>query len=78
MALASAMMSAAVVVLVENFGWKPVPDKPRGRKTRLQRFCETVIVEMNRAGEMNLMRYADEVDKKYGVAFGLEDVNEEE
>ena len=73
MAMASAMMSVTIPVLVENFGWKPIVP---GHKTRLQRFCELVIEEMNRIGHdenLDIMRYADEVDKNYGVKFMMDD-----
>ena len=73
MAMASAMMTTAIAVLVEDFGWTPVRN---GHRTRLKRFAERVVEEMTRIGQdenLDIMRYADEVDEKYGVSFNLED-----
>lgn len=76
MAMASAMMAVAIRVLVEDFGWPPVPLVRRGHRTRLERFAERVVEEMTRIGQdetLDIMRYADEVDEMYGVSFNLED-----
>ena len=73
MAMASSMMPVAIKILVEEFRWTPVRN---GHRTRLQRFAEGVIEEMNRIGHdenLDIMRYADEVEDKYGVCFKLED-----
>lgn len=76
LAMASALMSITVAVLVEDFHWTPVRN---GHRTKLQRFCEGVIERMNVIGQdenLDIMRYSDEIDKKYGVSFLMEDAED--
>ena len=71
--MASAMMSVAIAVLVEDFHWTPVRN---GHRTKLQRFAEAVTDRMNEIGtneDLDIIRYADEIDKRYGVNFKMED-----
>lgn len=81
LAMASAMMSVTIKVLIEDFKWKPIPDRPRGRKTRIQRFAEAVTEEMNRIStddDIDIIRFASEIEDKYGVSFMMEDDDEQE
>jgi vacuolar-type H+-ATPase subunit H len=78
MAMASALLTITVKVLVEDFGWVPIRN---GHRTRLRRFAERVCEEITRIGtdeNLDIMRYADEIDQKYGVSFMMEDDEEGE
>lgn len=73
LAMACAMLNITVAVLVEDFRWVPVRN---GHRTRLQRFCEGVTERMNKIASderEDIIRYAESVEKRYGVTFMMED-----
>lgn len=70
--LLSYLLALSARVLVEHFGWKPV--RFNVRKTRLERFAECLIAEINRIEDngITLRDYVAETEQLYGVRFKTE------
>lgn len=67
------LISVPTKILCEEFGWKPII---KGRVTRLERFAEAVVNEVNRIcedEETDIRVYGEEVFEKYGVRYQLSD-----
>jgi hypothetical protein len=70
----SYLLAISVRVLVERFGWKPV--RYNCRPTKLQKFAEYVIEEINairRDDTKDIRDYAKEVEDLYGVRFSMKE-----
>lgn len=69
----SLLMATTARVLVERFGWKPIPkDGNYDRRNRLVQFCEAVTDEVCKITDpenADILRYCDETYDLYGVRF---------
>ena len=67
------MLSVPSRVLIEKFGWKPVPKENEPyRLTKMERFAREVAAEIDRIGSddmMDIRRYAEETYNLYGVKY---------
>lgn len=66
-------------VLIEQFGWKP-PNK-KGRHTKVMKYAEALVAEIgyiSKSSKYDIVAYAKETDKLYGLRFAPDDVTEEE
>lgn len=71
------MLSVSVRVLVERFGWVPVRNE---RKVRLRRFADAVLEELEKVQDemQDIVWYARETERLYGVRFLTKDAEEEQ
>ena len=69
----SLLMATTARVLVERFGWKPIPkDGNYDRRNRLVQFCEAVTDEVYKITDpdnADILKYCDETYDLYGVRF---------
>ena len=69
----SLLMATTARVLVERFGWKPIPkDGNYDRRNRLVQFCEAVTDEVYKITDpenADILGYCDETYDLYGVRF---------
>ena len=69
----SLLMATTARVLVERFGWKPIPkDGNYDRRSRLVQFCEAVTDEVYKITDpdnADILKYCDETYDLYGVRF---------
>lgn len=69
----SLLMATTARVLVERFGWKPIPkDGNYDRRNRLVQFCEAVTDEVCKITDpdnVDILKYCDETYDLYGVRF---------
>lgn len=73
----SMLLAVSSRVLIERFGWKPIPkDEYYDRRNRTARFADYLIEEVNGITgneEADIRNYCDEVYNLYGVRFLMED-----
>lgn len=75
-AILSYLVSVSCRVLVEHFGWAPVPKSGAFRNRRIARFANLIVDEIEKIsedGRTDLRDYCDEVYEKYGIRFVSED-----
>lgn len=75
--LLSYMLCISSRVLIERFGWKPIPkDGMYDRRNRTMRFADAIVDELNKISEdelMDICRYNEETYELYGVKFTRSD-----
>ena len=87
--LMSLLLATSCRVLIERFGWKPIPQEGHfDRRNRTMRYCEEVEREIGRITadpeKADLIAYCNETYNLYGVKFitlekeGYEDTTEAE
>lgn len=81
MDLLSLMLCVPARVLIEKFGWQPIPkDGVIDSELDLVRFTECVVEEMNRINEdelKDLRKYSEETYALYGVKYASQDAKGE-
>lgn len=81
MTLISMLLAVSSRVLVEQFGWMPIPkDRYFTKRYKLARFGDAVVNEINAIctdTQGDIRKYCDEVYELYGVKFISEEDNEE-
>ena len=68
------LMAVPTRILCEHFGWQPIRDDSDNR-SRLKRFTELVVSEVNRICEdetMDIRDYGEETFEKCGVKYQVE------
>lgn len=81
MTLISMLLAVTSRVLVEQFGWTPIPkDGYFTKRFKLARFGDAIVSEINAIcmdSQGDIRKYCDEVYEKYGVKFISEEADEE-
>ena len=71
--LLSYMLSVSVRVLVEKFGWKPLPENQSyNKRNRLMRFADYLVDEIDKISSdetLDIRQYSEETYKLYRIKF---------
>ena len=67
-------MAISCRVLIEQFGWKPIPKTLRGPEMRIQKFANALAAEIDqiyRVDRINMQQYSEETKKLYNLSFNV-------
>lgn len=71
------LLAVSSRVLIEKFGWKPIPkDGGYDRRNRTARFADLVVDEIDKVSNdplQDIRKYSDETYKLYGVKYTVEE-----